>query len=35
MNKVIIRNGTLVTATDVFKADILVEGEKVSRLCGS
>jgi dihydropyrimidinase len=30
MNKIIIRNGTLVTATDIFKADILIEGEKIS-----
>ncbi|MFM8268878.1 MAG: dihydropyrimidinase [Pseudomonadota bacterium] len=32
MNKVIIRNGTVVTATDTFKADILVEGEKVTAI---
>ncbi|NBX76276.1 MAG: dihydropyrimidinase [Proteobacteria bacterium] len=32
MSTVIIRNGMVVTATDVFKADILVEGEKVAAI---
>ena len=30
--KTIIRNGTVVTATDTFKADLLVEGEKVTAI---
>lgn len=30
MKKTLIKNGTVVTATDTFKADILIEGEKIS-----
>lgn len=30
MTKTLIKNGTIVTATDTFKADILVEGEKIA-----
>jgi len=30
--KTIIRNGTIVTATDTFKADLLIEGEKVTAI---
>lgn len=32
MKKTIIRNGTVVTATDTFKADLLIEGEKISAI---
>jgi len=32
MSKTIIRNGTIVTATDTFKADLLIEGEKISAI---
>jgi dihydropyrimidinase len=30
--KTLIQNGTLITASDTFKADILIEGEKISRI---
>jgi dihydropyrimidinase len=30
--KTLIKNGTLITASDTFKADILIEGEKISRI---
>ena len=30
--KTLIKNGTIVTATDEFQADILVEGEKISAI---
>ena len=30
--KILIKNGTVVTASDTFKADILIEGEKVKAI---
>ena len=27
--RVLVKNGTIVTATDEYKADILIEGEKI------
>ncbi len=32
MKKTLIKNGTLVTATDTFKADLLIEGEKIKAI---
>ncbi|MFM8314937.1 MAG: amidohydrolase family protein, partial [Deltaproteobacteria bacterium] len=31
-NKTLIKNGTLVTATDTFQADLLIEGEKIKTI---
>jgi dihydropyrimidinase len=30
--KTLIKNGTLITASDTFKSDILIEDEKISRI---
>lgn len=30
--KTLIKNGTLITASDTFKSDILIENEKISRI---
>jgi len=32
---ILIKNGTIVTATDLYKGDLLVEGEKISITKGS
>lgn len=32
MNRLLIKNGTLITAAETFKADILVEGEKIAQI---
>ena len=33
--KTLIKNGTIVTATDAYAADVLIEGEKISQIGAS